>query len=121
MREIKFRAWHDGGKYPNEACMLFAGDDYGTTHSLDCCKYLMEGQPVTLMQFTGLYDKNGAEIFEGDLLDFDEGVWGGAFKPEVVTMDKIIGDWGLCGTPDDIESYRSVIGNIHEHPHLIED
>ena len=58
-REIKFRAWHEQGE------MLYVGDDFGTTHPLDCCRYLMDGQPVTLMQFTGLKDCNGVEIYEG--------------------------------------------------------
>ena len=72
-REIKFRAWHNGGKYPEEACMLFVGDDKGTVHPLDCCKYFMEGQPVKLMQYTGLKDKNDVEIYEGDILSYWDG------------------------------------------------
>jgi len=68
-RVIKFRAWHTGGQYPEEAQMLYVGDNLGTRHNLDCCNYLMQGQPVTLMQFTGLTDKNGVEVFEGDILE----------------------------------------------------
>jgi uncharacterized phage protein (TIGR01671 family) len=56
MREIKFRAW-----IPHEHRMTY-GDitDYGI---IDIGK--SEG---TLMQFTGLLDKNGKEIYEGDIL-----------------------------------------------------
>jgi uncharacterized phage protein (TIGR01671 family) len=69
--------------------------------------------------YTGLKDKNGKEIYEGDILDFDESEWGGKFKPEVITFDKIIGKWELCGTVGDVEQWRKIIGNIHENPELL--
>jgi len=72
-----------------------------------------------IMQFTGLLDADGKEIFEGDLLDFDEREWGGKFDPEVITMDLIIGEYNLCGSFRDLSEWRRVIGNIYEHPHLI--
>lgn len=65
-RVIKFRAWFDDGKYQH---MFYVGDGFGTTHPLDCCRYLQQGQPVTLMQFTGLLDANGVEIYEGDIVE----------------------------------------------------
>lgn len=65
-REIKFRAWYES---ENEKQMLFVGDNFGTAHPLDCCVYAMEGQPVKLMQCAGLKDKNGTEIYDGDLLN----------------------------------------------------
>lgn len=64
-RVIKFRAWFDDGKAQS---MFFVGDEYGTTHDLDCCRCAQQGQPVTLMQFTGLCDKNGVEIYESDII-----------------------------------------------------
>ena len=52
-REIKFRAWNKAGKI-----ML----------NWDTIKYQLNNQHFELMQFTGLHDKNGKEIYEGDIV-----------------------------------------------------
>ena len=71
-----------------------------------------------VMQFTGLIDSKGNEIYEGDILDFDESEWGGKFDPEVIEFDKIIGDWEYCGSLGDVREWRTVIGNKYENPEL---
>ena len=68
----------------------------------------------TVGQGTGLKDKNGVDIYCGDILDFEEGEWGGKFKPEVVTEESIRGTWDLCGSLSDLTEWRKVIGDIHE-------
>ena len=86
-----------------------------------------------LMQFTGLHDKNGVEIFEGDILRVcdDDGVHnevvfrdGQALVMNVTYQDFDVSAvaWALdCyhGSDDDNE-YPIVAGNIHQNPELLE-
>jgi uncharacterized phage protein (TIGR01671 family) len=59
MREIKFRAWD---KWNNEMIQPHEGD-FIKWHSMSNWKECLE-----VMQYTGLKDKNGQEIYEGDIL-----------------------------------------------------
>lgn len=56
MREIKFRAWDKADGFNND----FGSMSYGVRHDCDATE---------IMQYTGLKDKNGVEIYEGDLLN----------------------------------------------------
>lgn len=77
---------------------------------------------IVLMQSTGLTDKNGKEIFEGDILGTKDGLLNG-----VVKFNIDLGMWTnsllrynnferLCS----IANSREIIGNIWEHPELAE-
>ena len=65
-------------------------------------------------QFTGLHDKNGKEIYEGDI------VTDGVGKYKIIYDLKLAGYQPYCISRDDPENYCEVIGNIYEHSHLLE-
>lgn len=123
----RFRAWHktweEMGKVKrirfddegNVTTVLFRGRDLGTNTHAD---------EIELMQSTGLCDKEGTEVFEGDILHHQ-------IQKEytfIVKYDKEQGCWygdGLSRTyrikiTKNFLPYYKVIGNIYENPELLE-
>ena len=107
MRDIRFRAWD------KQLGVMSGPWKFG--------QVIAPIDGFELMQFTGLKDCNGMDIFEGDILDFDSvGKWGSKLVPEVVPeMSKMLGEWPLRGSKSDVSDWRRVIGNIHENPELL--
>ena len=115
MREIKFRAWDPVKKamfIPEYIDCEFG--EIGFTQHYEEGIFPYQNNP-TVMQYTGLKDKNGREIYEGDILQSKSGIVGpvvwddlsacfGWMHPELIAIDMDEGE---------------VIGNIYENPELL--
>ena len=108
MREIKFRAWDGEGFYKWEHLRLVSPVEWGND--------------LILQQFTGLHDKNGKEIYEGDIMTQ---FWNPFNKPleEIKEIGEvsITPDRGVLvgGKPIWLHDGAEVIGNIYENPELL--
>ena len=129
MREIKFRAWHIEYKRIVEIVRLaFYFSGYGVSDYHEVCAlngsfpYTVNIGDIILMQYTGLKDKTGQEIFEGDIVQSDTG------RGEVNWMYS--GWYSKCGEDTDeniflwasnnqLDNKLEIIGNIHENPELL--
>ena len=134
MREIKFKAKKiDGGGWVQGCHCELAGRKYiipdysqfRNIHDADIENSFTEIIPETVCQFTGLKDKNGVKIFEGDILQKEEIIYGDdedtiSITTDVATMERFPRYWlknesfGYEG--EDLESPCDweVIGNIHD-------
>ena len=118
MRTIKFRGkdckngkWVYGNIYTEDPF------EHAYIHTV---KHLwVDINPETVGQFIGLKDKNGEEIFEGDILDFNGIITEVRFVQEVFVF-LVNGnlDERLCGRTD---LFAKIIGNIHENPDILQE
>jgi len=82
---------------------------------------------VELLEFTGLHDKNGKEIYEGDIIELSNEQyvikWGksGFVLNENVTKMNIFNDLHVLPSLHRHVSEIEVIGNIYENPELLEE
>lgn len=112
MRELKFRGWDED----NEV-MLLQQDLSQCGASWDW----LGDYDVLLMQYTGLKDKNGREIYEGDICSVDHK---DSRYPvttyNVVRWNDVSGCWYFgIGLPSEVKWSHEVIGNIHENKELL--
>ncbi|MBS4082944.1 MAG: hypothetical protein KGZ73_05290 [Rhizobiales bacterium] len=112
MRELKFRAWNNRKK------------EWIDPRTFACTKegvFAVRGLAtnwVHIMQFTGLFDCTGREIYDGDILrhvpDGNAPHW-----PVVVRWDLFAWWYGNDLLKPTVDATHQVIGNIYENPELL--
>lgn len=140
MREIKFRGKRlDNGEWVHGdllhidgSCLIYFGSKDQTSELEIDRNYVIAVEifrdeiavvdPSTIGQYTGLKDKNGREIYEGDIIGGSNGSingWEWPFKSEIKWNDEECGfntpNWGYM----DSTHYYNVLGNIHDNPELL--
>ena len=127
MREIKFRAWlKEDKKMENVKTMDF------TDKTIRCLKknefinaYLLRRvsfDDVELMQYTGVKDKNGKEIYEGDIVILNDAEEENRCVVKYKYGSYILVDGDLRENLSNVEDRSlEVIGNIYENKNLLEE
>lgn len=130
MRDIKFRCWDTENKEMLEVQELDYEDSYNGQPMIRTTMYsdYFDTEDMILMQYTGLKDKNGKEICEGDIVKF-------RFKddreefPDLIgyieyqttfTAFRIMSNQGSFKIDITEIKFIEVIGNIYDNPELLE-
>lgn len=124
-REIRFRAWNKKDKVMVDvAAMNFGPSGLWSLIEDAVDAELQLADSYELMQYTGLHDKNGREIYEGDVLDI--GLRNQDGKPIIAPVSYetyaagYVLDNGGNGIWQRLTKECEVIGNTFENPELLE-
>ena len=123
MREIKFKCW-DKKKlrmYTYGDGQTMRDEDSWLVDSITAVNYPLQRSDLVWLQYTGLKDKNGVEIYEGDIIDIEYHWDSSLIGKHVVKWDEDgfyqplypCGDWRVN------QEYLEVIGNKFENPELL--
>jgi hypothetical protein len=114
----KFRAY-DGGSlnrmYQPDEVMVGNGDIWIIDEDSVAGEWIVNND-LELMQSTGLFDKNGKEIFEGDIVSIDTDEFGLLVVKYETGIYWLTEDEQCVEHLSDYYKYVSVIGNIYENP-----
>lgn len=122
MRDIKFRAWNTITERYHYNIQNVHDEEFS-----DSFQNILDDDELIVEEFTGLKDKNGVEIYEGDIVQYGEDkdfifvviFKYGCFYAHNILGEKFMTD-SLLGSLVMSEKV-SVIGNIHENPELLEE
>lgn len=114
MREILFRGRRKKGDkrwVEGDLTQGYAG--YVGIVKWCCAGTSFEVVPETVGQYTGLTDKNGKKIFEGDIVKIsNDEIFEVKYEDGGFTAGLFLGDWDY--------GHVEVIGNIYDNPELVE-
>ena len=132
MREIKFRAWLQHEKEMSEVLVLDNQEEKVFVVRKDGAAGWRMFADIELTQYTGLKDRNGTEIYDGDYIRYSTRTINGSIYTHVCRVfQHESGTWRIEGYHEDNHSYETkgtvyavhliceVIGNIYEHNHLL--
>ena len=120
MRKIKFRAWDKKYRrmllnYDEKNKNLGKDEWWGITWDVfaGTLASLNDDKEIVLMQFTGLLDKNGKEIYEGDIVKYSDNTKSGIVEKLTIIEDiRFLPDFSCS-------KWEKVISNIYENPELL--
>ena len=119
-RVYKFRAWDkkQNKMYDLEKCIGFEVSDFRNKRP--------QHKDLEVMQFTGLKDVNGKEIFEGDIVKWDDSNDSGYVSYMSETTEYVVDEWKEGDRKSKGHSLSSlgeveIIGSIYENPELLKN
>ena len=126
-RVIKFRAWNTKHKYMDDTVFIRTCD--GSVFDVPSVRFdtpnteIEISSDLKIMQFTGLLDRNGVEIYEGDIVSDHVGVGLVCYSEKHAGFRVVYGDglakWFYDYILNGERESIMVIGNSYQNPELL--